>query len=709
MPPSIWNARRGFAVRGCSMNAQQLARIPAELRARDQWLLARPDVKGALKVPSTIRDGVLYPGSSIDRSTWLSFDIAMGWALHLGLGLGYCLAADDPFACIDCDVKGPHNETDQTKWTPQDRIDGFWQLAEKADSFVEWSQSGKGLHIWVEAAPEDGAKHDGVEVYTRDRFIVCTGNVAIDKLIANRQPLVNQVVLWIRTHQGAKHQAKTLVEIDPVEPDSAIWRRASGAANGAKFIALCEGDWAAMGYPSQSEADMALLSTFTLHSPSNEQCRRMFLETELGKRDKATKDDRYLDLTLKRLRGAQAEEAARVRALKASLALPTDPPPPGPEVPMIWINGDYWPANTPQLPQDALVMRTADTIIMKVIDWLWPGFIACSFLNLVVGETAAGKSTVLADVTARTTTGRPWPGEDLNTPLRQPGRVLWLGSEDPMEILTVPRLRACGAELSRITEIQGVTRLGQRNTFSMQDDLAMVRAEIAKGLQAGAPYAMLVIDPITSYLHGGKLRKVDMNDSGQLRTVLEPWLRLAQETGIAVVGVTHLAKDTTRTLLHRVLGGGAFAQLCRSLLAVVNLPEEGQFEKAVLQVKSNLPGVKQGAWRFHTAQKVVGQDQHKRSIEANFPVWDHIDTSISAESLAGGKRGPMSTQEGVFRTWLRSFFAPDQSVFKRVDEVRLAALTDCKVSESWWHEHNRKFLAKENQGGIWMCRPQIAI
>lgn len=568
------------------------------------------------------------------------------------------------------------------------------------------------MHIWTEADAADGAKSKFVEVYTRDRFIVCTGNVNINKPIANRQPLINQVVLWIRTQQASSGKKAELVEIDPIVPDGMIWQRAAGAKNGQKFAQLCGGDWSAMGYDSQSEADMALIGMLAFHSPSNEQCRRMFLQTELGKRKKATEDDRYLNLTLKKIRGQQAEEAERMRIVKASLVLPDDLPLPGPQDELEWINGDWhqkitrpnWDSNP-----DALVMRTADTIVMRAIDWLWPGFIACSFLNLLVGETSAGKSTVLADVTARVTTGQPWPGEDPNTPLRGPGRVLWLGSEDPMEILTVPRLRACGADLSKVTEIQGVTRLGQRNTFSMQDDLAKVRGEIKRALDSNRPYAMLVIDPITSYLHGGKLKNVQMNDSGHLRTILEPWLVLSQETGIAVVGVTHLAKDTTRTLLHRVLGGGAFAQLCRSLLAVVNVKEEGQFEKALLQVKSNLPDVPRGAWRFCTDQKFVGMDQHKRPISANYPVWKHIDAAITPESLAGGKRGPISTQSGTFRVWLRNHFQPDQAIFRRVDDVKFAAMNGCNVSESWWRENSAEFLEKQNHGGIWMCRPLLGM
>lgn len=352
-----------------------------------------------------------------------------------------------------------------------------------------------------------------------------------------------------------------------------------------------------------------------------------------------------------------------------------------------------------------LDMRTADTVRFESVWWLWPGYLACSFLNLVVGETSAGKSTVLADVAARVTTGAPWPGEPAEA-RRAPGRVLWLGSEDPFELLTGPRLAACGADLRMVTEIQAVQRAGKIDSFSMQDDIGAVKAELMGAKQFGGAYAMLVIDPITSYLHGGKLRKVDMNDSGQLRTILEPWTRLASETGIAIVGVTHLAKDTTRSMLHRVLGGGAFAQLCRSLLSVVNLPDSGPNEKAVLQVKSNLPGLVRGAWRFRTDVRTVGFDQFQRPVTASFPDWLTYDHTLTPEALAGAARGPVSKQAPAFGVWLRAAFAAvPTGEGMPIARLKGLALADKIVSARWWEEHSAEYMEKRNVGGVWMCRP----
>ena len=353
-----------------------------------------------------------------------------------------------------------------------------------------------------------------------------------------------------------------------------------------------------------------------------------------------------------------------------------------------------------------LDLRTADRVVFESVWWLWPGYLACSFLNLVVGETSAGKSTVLADVAARVTTGAPWPGEPADA-RRTPGRVLWLGSEDPFEILTGPRLVACGADLRMVTEIRAVQRAGKVDGFSMQDDIGAVKAELMAAKQFGGAYAMLIIDPVTSYLQGGRLRKVDMNDSGQLRAILEPWVRLAQETGIAIVAVTHLAKDTTRSMLHRVLGGGAFAHLSRSLIAVVNMPDQGPNEKAVLQVKSNLPGLVRGAWRFRTELKHIANDQFNRPITASCPAWISYDHSLTPESIAGGQRGPASKQAPAFGIWLRSLFVnADAERGLPITQVKAIALDAKVVTARWWDDHSGEYLDKRNVSGVWWCRPK---
>lgn len=318
---------------------------------------------------------------------------------------------------------------------------------------------------------------------------------------------------------------------------------------------------------------------------------------------------------------------------------------------------------------------------------------------------------MLADITARVTTGAPWPGEEANA-YREAGRVLWLGSEDGVEEMTVPRLMACGANLHNIVEIQGVEQQGKRNTFSMQDDLESVSMWLRYAEDEGQPFAMLNIDPVTSYLPGQKLRKVDLNDAGQLRTILEPWLALAQRHNIAIVCVTHFAKDTSRAMLHRVLGSAAFVQTCRSLCAVIERQGDNDppHAKALMQVKVNLPEHPGGAWKFSTLKVEVAHDQRNgKAIFATRPEWEELDSALTAKSMVGNARGPVSKYEAGFGIWLKAFFATQPAEeWLRVDLVKSTMLAERVATDRWWNDHSGHYVEKRNDGGLWFCRPKSA-
>lgn len=294
-------------------------RLPLELRSRAQWLLAGPNEHGQLKVPTSVDPrGRLIPGSSTDEGTWLDFDYAVELAQEHGTGLGFVLSAGDPFTCIDLDVKDagdyPNNPE---KWTTPQQLERHRSIVHHFQTYTELSGSGKGAHLWLYGNIGKGINHDRVEIYSQERFIACTGNVVLNVPIAQRDELLMPMAEQMRAMQQARDG--TLDRHGVADDDAIIWERARTAANADKFRALCAGDWAGQGYPSQSEADLSLMSMFTFYSKNDEQCRRMFRQTALGQREKAQKDDRYLDLTLKLVRGRQEREERVMNAAGAGV------------------------------------------------------------------------------------------------------------------------------------------------------------------------------------------------------------------------------------------------------------------------------------------------------------------------------------------------------------------------------------------------------
>jgi hypothetical protein len=299
--------------------ASKWGQLPSDLKDYPQWAVA-----GASKAPMAQGpSGGLRLVSVQEPSTWMTFEQAasIAWAnkdtvtTHVtnegvtvrqtGLDIGYILNAADPYTCIDLDVKDAETTPNHPeKWTTADDFQRYVSIVERFDSYTERSKSGKGLHIWVRGNIGKGFRRDGIEIYSQERFIISTGDVWVPRPISDREFLLSNMI-----HQMRPLQKVVELEELPAEADDwYILQIAVSAANSDKFSDLWKGKWREYGFPSQSEADLALLSMFTFYSESNEQCRRLFRESGLGKREKAQKDDRYLNTTLKIIRDRQQRE-----------------------------------------------------------------------------------------------------------------------------------------------------------------------------------------------------------------------------------------------------------------------------------------------------------------------------------------------------------------------------------------------------------------
>lgn len=283
-----------------TIRAQEWARIPEELKSLNQWCIA-----GKNKAPFSVKDGKLFSASVTEPSQWLSFVQAVKVAIDHSLEIGFVLTESDPYTCIDLDVKDSENAPENPElWTSQEQFDLFNRIVYEVKSYTELSRSGKGIHIWVKSKTAKGVRRDGVEIYSQERFIICTGKVILEAPIEDR----NSIILKMRSQMMRTVDTCELEELPENEDDWSILKTATEASNHDKFIQLWKGEWKELGFPSQSEADLALMSMLTFYSPSNEQCRRIFRESALGKREKSVKNNRYLDLTLATIRAREARE-----------------------------------------------------------------------------------------------------------------------------------------------------------------------------------------------------------------------------------------------------------------------------------------------------------------------------------------------------------------------------------------------------------------
>jgi len=262
--------------------------VPQELRNFSNWVVWRYEETDGTK-PTKIPYSPHGTGkaSVTDPKTWGSFEDAVKAVSSIRAdGIGFVLSKNDPFCVIDLD--DPKNN--------QAIFDAQNVIFKESKSYAEISPSGKGLHVLMKAEINHGRRRGKIEIYSSERYITVTGQVYREAPIINEQEIASAV--FDKLGEGRNVASYYLGVEEPSETDEAIFKRAESAENGDKFRDLYNGNWMPY-YSSQSEADFALVDIFAFYSENKAQIKRMFLESALGKRDKAKRND-YVGYMLNR-------------------------------------------------------------------------------------------------------------------------------------------------------------------------------------------------------------------------------------------------------------------------------------------------------------------------------------------------------------------------------------------------------------------------
>lgn len=305
------------------LSQTQIDAIPFELRALPQWV-------GAIsKVP--ISPGACSPASVTDPSTWGTFAQALA-GLKEGeyTHIGFVFTENDPYTFIDLDApKDEHKKVlplDHPLYVEHVKRVASW--VKSMGSYSERSSSGHGIHIIVKAQLKAAMKLASTELYFTQRYAIFTGDVLEPALpIAERQAEVDQVVQGLKAGAYAK-PTKAAYSLTPPNPaaDQPILNKLGAAPNSASIKELWEGRWQGT-YPSQSEADFALLSHLAFYTSDDAQVVRLFRQSLLGQRQKANNPrSAYLEDSLQRIREQMPAPVDFEEFKRKVTSLPPTPP-----------------------------------------------------------------------------------------------------------------------------------------------------------------------------------------------------------------------------------------------------------------------------------------------------------------------------------------------------------------------------------------------
>lgn len=233
-------------------------------------------------------------------------------------------------------------------------------------------------------------------------------------------------------------------------------------------------------------------------------------------------------------------------------------------------NGDIAKAKK-SLPKRKLKLTWANTIEQKPVHWMWDGRIALGTLALLAGREGIGKSTLAYTLVGQITRG-DLPGAHFG----MPRTVIIVATEDDWSFTIVPRLTAAKADLTKVARVEP-TDADEYGVSLPRDveELSVIAKEYGT--------ALILLDPLMSRVDA----KLDTHKDSEVRQALEPLVKMAGDSGAAVLGLIHVNKGGSTDPLSTLMGSRAFSAVARAVLYVVE-DQENREIKVMGQPKNNL-------------------------------------------------------------------------------------------------------------------------
>ena len=320
-----------------------------------------------------------------------------------------------------------------------------------------------------------------------------------------------------------------------------------------------------------------------------------------------------------------------------------------------------------------------ENIIEEKVHWLWQDRIPKNSLTIIEGDGGVGKSTILADLCSRLTTGQELPDDSKKN---DPMKIVLIAQEDDPSAVLRPRFRVHRANMNFIYYWEGEFSLDPMGMQKLKEFIEETGVKV------------VVIDPVVSYLG----RKVDMNKGNDVRSVLAPIITMARECDCTFIMVRHFNKSRDGLASHRGAGSVDFRNAARSTLQVV---QDHSTKKSYLVLeKSNYAGsAKALPYKIHNSQvhwgvpeDITAQEIQNSVVEGGSSALYEAREFLKAELKDGPKRSKQ-LEEGI-----KEIGTSMKTLRRAKDQLGVVAK---KVSNCWvWVLPEDKEGGQDGQGAL---------
>jgi hypothetical protein len=315
-----------------------------------------------------------------------------------------------------------------------------------------------------------------------------------------------------------------------------------------------------------------------------------------------------------------------------------------------------------------IVVTEADSVELDNVTWIWKNKIPVGTATWCLGQPNNGKSLMTIEIVACVTTGRDFPdGSKNETP---PSRVLMYCGEDSPGKVVLPRLKAAGADTSKVSFFDRKsfrTFAGDNEPERRPLNLTQDLDDLIEFSKVHPEYKMIVADPITG-IFGSK----NINKNEEANPVLEHLIDFCEETGIAFLGVLHVPKRTTNSAIEKIAGGSAVGGSAKSAFMLSRDPDSEDIHDHMLtMVKWNYASSAEGL-KYKTVSASV--DWKGRKIDTAKIEWGEVVGTVADDVLAkqNSKTVERDRQQDRCDAFLRTYLSNGHQKSKDVYDAATA-------------------------------------
>ena len=186
-------------------------------------------------------------------------------------------------------------------------------------------------------------------------------------------------------------------------------------------------------------------------------------------------------------------------------------------------------AARPVSPSVEILPATSFTV--EPIPWIWSNWLARGKLHLLADAPGTGKTTIALSIASTITTGGHWPD---GSRAERGDVLIWTG-EDGIADTLLPRLLAAGGDPTKVHFVSSM----QEDSKPRPLDPAAGMPDLVKEARKLPNLKLVILDPVVAAVSG------DSHKNTETRRGLQPVVDLADQLDCAVLGITHLSKNTS--------------------------------------------------------------------------------------------------------------------------------------------------------------------